>query len=127
MLKGGMDRRGTNVRGLLALVATLFAVFVLVPIADAATCGGEAGAASAASRAGENPSVECPDDAGGDYAPGVVHGPCAHGHCHHASTGLAPQGDEQDDLSPRGSPPAARQEAHLASLTPDGLERPPRT
>lgn len=125
MLKGAMDRRETNVRGLLALVAMLFAVFVIVPIADAATCGAELSVA-AAEHLGETFDIDSHDDAGGDHAPGPSHGPCAHGHCHHASTALAAQGDAQDSLVRRGAVPAMPPEAQRASLTPDGLERPPR-
>lgn len=132
MLKGDMDRRGTRFRGLLALVATLFAVFVLVPIADAATCGSESGPVAEASAHADgcltaDSHDDLRDDAGGDHSTPAVHGTCAHGHCHHASTGLPPHGEGDGLTSSGASTLPVSTQADLASLTPEALERPPRT
>ncbi|WP_312406394.1 hypothetical protein [Brevundimonas sp.] len=103
----------------LVVAATIvFAAFFFAPIADAATCAPEPPAAHA--------SVDH-DPRDGDHGDkGGNHGICAHGHCHHTSTARA---DLTDSPSPSfGEPPAlsGRQDDFRASITPDGLKRPPR-
>lgn len=121
MLKGGMDRRRTNIGGLLALVATLFAVFVMVPIASAANCGSHAGSASAEMMIGDPAPAQ-----GEEGDPGPGHCACAQSECKHASASLCSPTREPAKFAQRGAAVSLRPELDPVSHAPDGLKRPPR-
>ena len=102
---------------LILAVTFVAAAFFVAPIADAATCQPEPPAAHA---------LVDHDPAEGDHTGGKDHGICSHGHCHHTSTARAPA---VDAFAPSfGEPPlqSGRQDDFRASITPDGLKRPPR-
>ncbi len=88
------------------------------PARDAATCKPEPPSSHAL-------VDHNPDD--GDHGdPSGSHGICAHGHCHHTSTARA---HGVDAIAPAFGElllQSGRHDDVLASVTPDGLKRPPR-
>lgn len=103
---------------MLAAVTIVVAVFFIVPAVDAAACAPEPPAAHA--------SVDHLPQDGDHGSAGDTHGICSHGHCHHGGS-ARPETAEALTVG-LGRPPldAARHDAFLASITPEGLKRPPR-
>ncbi|MCV0415233.1 MAG: hypothetical protein K5831_10170 [Brevundimonas sp.] len=103
---------------MLAAVTIVFAVFFIVPAVDAAACAPEPPAAHA--------SVDHQPQDGDHGSAGDTHGICSHGHCHHGGS-ARPETAEALTVG-FGRPPldAVRHDAFLASITPEGLKRPPR-
>jgi hypothetical protein len=103
---------------LIVAMTLVFAAFFFAPAVDAATCLPEPPAAHA---------VVDHDQSEGDHSgKSGGHGICSHGHCHHTSTARGPA---VDAFAPSfGEPPlqSGRQDDFRASITPDGLKRPPR-
>ncbi|WP_348685192.1 hypothetical protein [uncultured Brevundimonas sp.] len=103
---------------LIVAATIVFAAFFFAPAVDAATCLPEPPAAHA---------IVDHDQGGGDHSDkGAGHGVCSHGHCHHTTTARA---NGVDAIAPAfGEPPleSGRQDDFRASITPDGLKRPPR-
>lgn len=100
---------------LIAAVTIVFAAFFFAPAVEAATCMPEPPAAHAVF-----------DHDQGDGDQGDSHGICPHGHCHHTSTARP---NTTDTIAPAfGEPPlqSRQQDDFRASITPDGLKRPPR-
>ncbi|MBN8529140.1 MAG: hypothetical protein J0M36_07890 [Caulobacterales bacterium] len=103
---------------LIVAMTLVFAAFVFAPSVDAATCMPELPAAH--SSVDHNPEDGDHGDKSGS------HGICSHGHCHHTS---AARGPGVDAVAPSfGEPPlqSGREDDFRASITPDGLKRPPR-
>lgn len=95
----------------------VFAVFVIVPAVDAATCVPEPPSAHG--------TAAHDADTGDHTDSGAQHGLCAHGHCHHGGNALK-WADTQ--IQPRVLSVRLRPQADHLALTPrpGGLERPPR-
>lgn len=103
---------------LILAVTLVAAVFLVAPIADAATCAPEAPTAHVG--IDQDPGDGDQTGLGGD------HGLCAHGHCHHNG---AARSDVNDSLpmQDHGRPVHAFPLSDFpASTSPDGLKRPPR-
>jgi len=103
---------------LMLAVTLVAATFFVAPIAEAATCASELVVAHAA--ADPHPSDDEPQD------PETEHGICAHGHCHHNGSART---DSQDAVLAQhyGRPVHASLPHKVrASISPDGLKRPPR-
>lgn len=101
-----------------ALLALFVAVFVLVPVADAATCAVEAEVTQTST------SVSLPDEP--TDAPSADHGLCAHGHCHHSGVALPQPAPLKFSTSHSATPALKPSNAPLTSHSPNGLKRPPR-
>jgi hypothetical protein len=108
-------------RGMLtALMATFFALFVLVPAVDAMSCGTEGELSEAAVLVIDDHSKEPhpADDAN--------HPACSHGHCHHGGVSTPARQDVSFDVA-LGRGVLLTGLAHqLVSHLPAGPERPPR-
>lgn len=103
----------------MAAITLVIAVFVIVPVSDASTCAPEVASAS-----------HMFDHASGDSShstPGVDHGICSHGHCHHSAS----ERNAARDLvlvAPHVDLLHARPlDDTVASFIADGLKRPPRS
>lgn len=113
-----MVRQGFRTGWMAALLALAIAVFAFAPTVEAATCGFEPVAEH---------SVSVHDDASGEVdAAGKSHGPCSHGHCHHA-TSIARHGEGLSiPLVVVGAGLSWPADDARLSRIPGGLERPPR-
>lgn len=103
---------------LMLVMTFVAAAFFVAPIADAATCMPERPAA-------DHTLVDHDPSSGDHTSKGADHGLCAHGHCHHTA-GRTPA----DDVL---ALPGYAEPVHalwpndiLASISSDGLKRPPR-
>lgn len=103
-----------------ALFALMLGLFVAGPLVDAATCGLE-GVDSY--EAVLTDGVHSPDDA--SHGTDVAHA-CGHGHCH-AFADLPPLGSDSPEPATMAASLSLPPGLLFASLTPDGLIRPPRT
>jgi hypothetical protein len=108
-----------------ALVALTLAMFVVGPSLDAVICHDElSAAASTAVVTGEQ--VAAYDDSGTQHPGSSPHQPCVHGHCHHnlqsVPASLAEAPVSEGGAERHAWPTLVR----LATLSPSGLERPPR-
>ena len=101
-----------------ALLALFVAVFVLVPVADAATCAVEAEVTQTSTL------VSLPDEP--TDAPSADHGLCAHGHCHHSGVALPQPAPLKFSKTHSATPALKPSNAPLTSHSPNGLKRPPR-
>ena len=102
----------------IAAMTLVFAAFFFAPAVDAATCMPEPPAAHA--------FVDHNPDDGDHGDPSGSHGICAHGHCHHTSTART---HGVDAIAPTFGElllQSGRHDDVQASVTPDGLKRPPR-
>lgn len=103
-----------------ALLASFFALFVLVSTVEAATCAPEAATTHASETVAEAPAD--PDDTGRPDQ----HAICSHGHCHHSGVADAQAPDTLTRaVSDRDRAPL-RPADRLASRKPTGPDRPPR-
>lgn len=102
----------------LTALALLIAVFVVIPVADAALCGEEVQSSHL--------SLSVDEDHNSDETslPDFLQDHCEHGHCHHTTACVA--------ISIAGADLRWRQ-AHIwpdydaaVSFTPEGLKRPPK-
>lgn len=103
-----------------ALLASFFALFVLVSTVEAATCAPEAVTAHASETVAEAP-VD-PDDTGRSDQ----HVICSHGHCHHSGVANAQTPDALTQAMNDHDPAPVRPADRLASRKPTGPDRPPR-
>lgn len=103
---------------LILVVTFVAAAFLVAPVADAATCAPEAPVSH---------TLAAHDPGEGDHN-GVdsSHGICAHGHCHHNGTARS-AADDSLPIRPHARPVHAfPSNDHPASISSDGLKRPPR-
>ncbi|MNJ41297.1 hypothetical protein D3C77_362160 [compost metagenome] len=103
---------------LILVVTFVAAAFFVAPIADAATCAPEPPVAH---------TLAAHDPGEGDHrGMGSSHGICAHGHCHHNGTARS-DADDSLLLHAHARPVHAfPSNDRPASVSPDGLKRPPR-
>nr|WP_316629862.1 hypothetical protein [uncultured Brevundimonas sp.] len=103
-----------------ALLALVIVVFGFLPAADAAACAPEARADVASSSLSTSPDQD--QGKSGD----LKHSGCAHGHCHHGSTGMQPSSIlVPTNLNQAGNQKAPKSD-QMASRTLAGPDRPPR-
>lgn len=112
--------RSENRHGIMAALFALFvAVFLLIPTVDAAACAVEP--------ARPHVTTSVADDGGDLPSEPDEHALCSHGHCHHGGTAM-PSSTHAVGVMTAVAPSLLRPAAEpLASRTPSGLERPPRT
>lgn len=101
----------------LLLVQLVLAVFLVAPMAEAASCTAELSPAHA---------TLVDDNGQGSKSMEKDHAICSHGHCHHTSV-TRTTGQISEPVS-FGKPPfdTGWHDDLLASVTPEGLMRPPR-
>lgn len=102
-----------------ALLASFFALFVLVSAVEAATCAPEA-VTHASEMVADTPSD--PDDTGRSNP----HAICSHGHCHHGGVATAQTPDGLTPTLKDREPGPLRPADPLTSRKPTGPDRPPR-
>lgn len=109
----------------LAILLALM-LLVLATVADAATCGTEAGFSERSEIAITSLQVEVHDenDQGNPNTPVEQHGACAHGHCHHGSNVESAVVDVES-LEPLAAHLSARY-ARLPSVDREIVSPPPR-
>ncbi|MDM8353846.1 MULTISPECIES: hypothetical protein [Brevundimonas] len=113
-----MARRFARSRWFLAFVAMLLSLCVLAPVADAATCAVEFDPSHVVAVVETGDTHQ--DDAG------AAHGACSHGHCHHGVK--APTDVSVETAADFGGLRRLLEpDQTLASVSLDGLKRPPRT
>ncbi|MFC5343344.1 hypothetical protein ACETK8_07310 [Brevundimonas staleyi] len=98
---------------------TLVFVAFFAPAVDAATCLPEPPAAHAV--------VDHAQGDGDHSSKTGAHGICLHGHCHHTATARGPSYEAVTPSFGEQSLQSGRQDDFPASITPDGLKRPPRS
>lgn len=101
-----------------ALLALFVTMFVLAPVADAATCAVEAEVSHTST------SISQPDEP--TNAPSGDHGLCAHGHCHHSGVALPQPAPMKFSMGHSTAPALKPSNAPSTSHSPNGLKRPPR-
>ncbi|MGE7197426.1 hypothetical protein [Brevundimonas sp.] len=106
-----------------ALFALVIVVFGFLPAVDAAACAPEARAAVAASSLSSPPDQDHGKAKDGDQN----HSGCAHGHCHHGSTGMQQASIPVPASLKKADGPKAPTTNQMASRTPAGPDRPPRS
>ena len=103
---------------IVALLALFVVMFVLVPVADAATCAADTETPRATSTLDQ--PVQPDEGLSGDHAL------CAHGHCHHSGVVLPQPTQPGLTRAQINGPSLKPSNAPLASHSPGGLKRPPR-
>lgn len=116
-----MDRTIASFKRLIAALTLVVAVFVAAPVIDAVTCAPESPVAAA-----EHVSSDHGPKGGDHGGAGADHAVCAHGHCHHGSS-LRGEFIAAETLTLVGaSDRPLMADPALASITPEGLMRPPK-
>ena len=119
---------GSIIQAVLGLARVALAAILLVgvPLAEAATCGGEtAFAVETVDTAADASTVQVADGAAHDYKSGGDAQHCIHGHCHHSTPFKA-----EAEASPIVLDASTGMKPSLASVVlthvSGGLERPPK-
>ena len=114
-----MSNPATVMTRLVVVMSLLIAIFIVMPVTDAAACGPELASAH------QGLALETPDDHG-DQAPQSGDLNCSHGHCHHQGAARPPVADLDRQPSMADARHARPADARLTPFAPHGLMRPPR-